>query len=410
MSIKNTRKSIVPQNSDERLKAKLREAYGSFQEAEGDEPADEDMDIDFDTDTADVSEEGEQENSDSLTFDDLSANEQAQVDHWIEELLQDSLDTVDLNSDDSLDVETSSDDLDPMGQDEYIHADLPMTTEELEDIINNEESYKALTNSLANIASELGDDEGLDMDVEDDLEGGLEGDEDSDLEGFDFDSDEDNELEEAEDPMKGMDDRFKKQYQGKDVKDELAEDVDLAKDNKDLGFEKTKEGLNDKITSTVTPTPGARSKESLEADVAKKVQESYKKSKMLVSAAAIAVKQRNIIDQLKESIQELKLENYRLLKNNGLLSIAGDVLNKETRTQITEGFDKCKTVDQVNKFYDQLTKKIETATRGNLNEAVGRTKTRVNQVREEKQEQVSHEQMRKNFLMGLQTEEDMYYA
>lgn len=116
----------------------------------------------------------------------------------------------------------------------------------------------------------------------------------------------------------------------------------------------------------------------------------------------------------KKIVEGLKLENFRLIKANGLLSVAGDQLSKEARTQISEGFDKCQTVDQINKFYTSLTEKIKNASRPSLNQVAGSKKTKINVIKESvnnaaKAEQITHEQMRKNMLMGLDTKNDVYF-
>lgn len=421
MAIKNTRKSILENPTEDRLKAKLKENYNRFvTEAEdddldlpGDETddlADDNMDMDMggegdgeipaidDTDMTDMEGEG---SPDPMA--DLSDADAEQVDAWVDELLGDSLEQVEIDDDQSLDTEMPADSLDPMGDEQFIHDDMPMTVDKLQDIIDSDDSLGALGDELSNMAKE-GEEEG-DEEMGDDVELATAGLEDED-ELHESDDMDENVIEEAEDPFKGLENLpgYEQGYEGEDVKDELMEDVDLAKDNTDAGFEKVAAGLNDKMTSKVKPTPGARTEEDLAKDAAGVVKESVHKSKMLIKAA-------KFINEQKREIEKLKLENYRLIKANGLLSVAGDALSKEARTQISEAFDKCGSIEQVNNFYNKLTEKIKLTNRPTLNESVMAKKTVIRTIKENagSNEEISQEQLRKNMLMGLNTDQDMYF-
>jgi hypothetical protein len=427
MAIKNQRKSITENSSENRLKAILHEGYNRFLK-EGPEDDMLDMDEEMPEDDMDMDmPEGGDDLADDTDMDmgagepvetpmeNLTDTEFEQVDSWIDELLGDSIEMADVNGGDALDVEADADSLDPMGEESYVHEDLPMTSDDMQSIIDSDDSLGALEDELAGLAQddEMGEEMGEEMPTEDDdmLMG----------ESFDFEQgkikteEDEEELDEAEDPFKGIADLpgFEQGYEGEDVKDELMEDVALVPGNKELGFEETAAGLNDnELNDKVTPMEG-RTPEDIEKDQKGIVTESVKKSKMLYKAAMAIANQKAAIKEMKESINKLKLENYKLIKANGLLSVAGDVLTKEARTQISEAFDKCQSVDQVNKFYAKLTEKIRTAQKPSLNEVATSRKTKIQILKEAVNNPTkpadSYEQMRKNMLMGLNTETDMYF-
>ena len=348
------------------------------------------------------------------SIDNLTDTEAEQVDHWIDELLGDTLEQASVAGGTELDTETMAGDLDPMGEEQFVHDDLPMTTDDVTNIIDSDDSLAALEAQLADLAIEhAGEGEGEEgMEGAEGLEG-LEGGNELGAEGLET-PEEDNELlGEAEDPMKGIDQYFEQGFEGKDIQDGLQEDVELAKDNKDLGMKKVPAGLNDKITNKVSPTPGARTEEKIKNDVYKVVQESTKKSQMLVKAAKVIVEMQKAKLKQAKLVESLKLDNYKLIKANGLLSVAGDQLSKEARTQISESFDKCQNIDQVNKFYNKLTEKIKTALRPSLNTTVSNKKTKINVIKESADKRqdakITHEQERINMLMGLRTDNDVYF-
>lgn len=414
MAIKNTRQSIHTNPSEDRLKNKLKEGYSRFlKEAEEDEMdleddsmGAEDADLDMDLDGMDSSMEdddladaeldttGDEMGNDLdglAAIQNLEDTEKAQVDDWISTILSDSLDAETIDSDQTLDAEASADSLDPMGEEQYINDEVPMTAEELENIIASDDSLSALEATLAAMAQEQ-DTEGLDM--EDDMED-------------DMDLSDDEELEESHDPMTAISKYFDKGFEGENTKDELMEDVELAPSSKEEGFEKVSHGLNDEITSTVKSTTGAGEP----VDGVSIIKESQKRAKMLVKASSIIAKQNTILENFKKQVEALKLENYKLIKANGLLSVGGDKLPTEARNQISEAFDRCSSVEQVNKFYNKLTEKLKSANRPSLNETVKGNKNKITVLKESnsKEETVSREQLRKNMLMGIPTEQDVYF-
>ena len=439
MAIKNERKYISGNASEDFLKNKLKEGYDRFMneaddedqdldgldsDLEGDEGmGDEDPDLDgLEGGDEDFDDSGLGEDDTDLEdeqvnpLDDLNDNEMDQVNSWIDEMLGDSLSQVETDGDMSLDTETPSEDLDPMGEEQYVHDDMPMTVDELNNIIDSDEPLNALETELAGLAKDEyengdevpGEDENMD------LEGMDDGTEDEPA-YIDETSEENNDLDEAEDPMKGIDKYFEQGYEGEDTKDDLTEEVELATDNKSMGLKKVPAGLNDKKLPGVKPTPGSRSTESFAADQKGIVAEGIHKSKMLVKAAAIIDKQRNDLKESKKIISNLKLENYKLIKTNGILSVAGDKFSKEVRNKISEGFDKCKDIETINKFYSKITEQIKLNDKPSLNQLVTSKKTNVSVIKEsknpsEQKQKISLEQQRKNMLMGLDTEDDVYFS
>lgn len=424
MAIKNMRQSVQINTSEDRLKNKLKESYTRFlNEAEEDEldleGGDEDlgMDADMGGDDMDLGledgPEGDAPMDDTAdlgmdtglnAIENLEDTEKAQVNDWIKDLLSDSLDTEEINSDESLDTEASADSLDPMGEEQYINDEVPMTVDELENIIDSDDTLSALESALAEMAIDA-DNEGSDMDMDLDGEEGMEMDTDLGME--DFGSDEEEEiLDESHDPMAAINKYFDQGFEGEDVKDELMEDVELAPASKEEGFKKVEKGLNDDINSTVSNTTGAGEP----VDTTAIIKESEMKSAMLAKASVWIANQVKLQESLNKQVADLKLENYKLLKTNGLLSTAGDKLDAETRNKISESFDRCTTIDQVNKFYGKITEKLKAAVRPSLNESVNSKKTRINVLKESNDVPTETlAQQRINMLMGLPTKDDVYF-
>jgi len=417
MAIKNTRESIQTNSSEERLKKQLKESYKrSINEADDDEldlGGDEELDLGDDAASmGDDMELGGDEGMDAdlsdldgletglSAIENLEDTEKAQVNDWVSELLSDSLDSEAIDDQESLDTEASADSLDPMGEDQYINDDVPMTVDELENIINSDDSLSALESALAEMAVE---EDGTEENVDD-----MDMDDISMEDDMDLGNSEDEELlGESHDPMAAINKYFDQGFEGEDVKDDLTEDVDLAPASKEEGFEKVPHGLNDKITSTVKNTTG----DGEPVDGTSIIKESKTTSAMLVEAAIVIANQKRMHEALVKQVADLKLESYKLLKTNGLLSSAADMLDLNTRNKISEGFAKCASLEQVNKFYDKITEKLKTANRPSLNEAVTSKKTKINMLKESanKEEEVSLEQQRKDYLMGLPTKDDVYF-
>lgn len=416
MAIQNKRVAVKQQSQEAKLRSKLNEDFGL---TEDDDMGSDDLDLgggedDLADDTSglddlggDAGLEGGADAGTEDAFAELNPTQEQQLDSEMDELLNFSLDdlgtpgAVDgLEEDDNLDVESPVADVNtmagdvgnPMG-DEQVTSNL--TVDDLESIIASPDSLHALEDELI---SKITAENGMGMETP---ELGIE---------------------EACDPMKGISSEdqggFDQGYEGKDVKDELQEDVTLTSELKDLDFEEPKEGLNDKISATVTQKSKSsdRSAEDFEKDVAGVVQESIKKSKMLVKAAAAILKMKKINEAQQKEIAKLKFEQAKLMRVNGIFSAVGDKLSKEVRKGIVEGFGKCNTAKEVNSLYEKVVKAIKESSKPSLNESVKKTKTNVapkvaiNENKEEVKLNVSKSQMRINHLMGLDTDTDMYYV
>jgi hypothetical protein len=408
MAIKNTRKAVSKTNLDNRLKSKLKENFDWM--TEDDEMADDDASLgggdedelggDAGDLGGDLSDEGLSDDTDASAdpMADLTQSQEQQLDTEVDELLsanlEDNFDDDTLSEDiadgdDSMDIEEPAEDV--MGGTEDGDDDMQITdhidTTELQSIIDAPNSLGALEDELVNDITS--DDDGSTEDLNEY--------ENSEMEYY---GDKTGTMDESDDPFKGIKDLpgFDQGYEGKDVKDELTEDVDLADSTEDLGFKEVGEGLNDKITSTV--------------------KESVKKSKMLVKAAAAILKLKQIQEAQQKEITKLKFEAAKLNRVNALLAVAGDKMNKEVRKKIVESFAKCKSAKEVNALYGKVVNVIKEHSKPSLNKTIANTKrTQVKTAksinegtnRSEAKVDVSKSQMRKNYLMGLDTQEDMYF-
>lgn len=413
MSISNKRKKISETKTPEqKLKQKLRENYSQFLNEEGDEEMD-DMPIEDDVDDMDMGgDDMDMAGDDSMgapmadevggeEFENLSDQKKAQIDDWVDTLLSDTLDNEGEYDGTALDTEMPADEMDSIDGD--VVEGVPISSDDMNNIIASDDSLHALEDELVAMSQqEIGDD--MENDGLDELEP-------------DEEIEETVSLNEEDDALESMDDA-----------EPLNEDVALAKDNKDAGFDEVAEGLNDKMTNKV----GDKKPEKVDDPLAKgkvdakpnkgnkndanksalKESEEVRKSKLLVKAATVIAEQSATIKDTAKQLKKLQLENYRLSKANSVLAAAGDRLNKDARVRISESFDKCDSKENVDTFYNKLVENIRQLARPSLNEAVSKTKTtfRKEAKQEVVKEKLSREQMRKNMLMGLSTDEDMYYS
>lgn len=445
MAINNKRtllseKEAKQKELETRLRNKLKESYEeSLTEADEDEDlsADEDEDIDIDdSDGLDLSsEDGEDidlddEGEEDLGIDaDLTPDQSEFVDDEIDMLLEPEVEEMELDEaddfdfddeEDDLDIESEADDLDlglddESGFEDEEDFDGPsIDDEELQGIIDSDDTYDELGDTLKGMAIEEfpGDEEddfneddfSDEIDAEAEVEAELE--EALMTEGFDASFDED------EVPMTESRRRAIKR------KRSMKEDVKLQSELKSLDFDEesepseVKKGVYSKVSDTAK---GGASKgkvihgkglsQSMKSQTMKK--ESIHKSKMLVKAA-------EKINSLQNQVKQLQLENYRLIKANGILSATGEKLDKSSRKAIAESFGKCKNKVQVDALYEKVVKTIKEKARPSLNETV--TKARKTTVKtagllqeNEQTERMSFDQQRKNMLMGLTTSDDVYF-
>ena len=146
-------------------------------------------------------------------------------------------------------------------------------------------------------------------------------------------------------------------------------------------------------------------------------QESVVKSKALVNLAEDLVR-------VQAENKKLMLENYKLLKVNGLLTLLPE-LEAKTRVQLVEKFDKCNSTSQITELYTKITSVVKESRKPSLNQIVERKgdikyffkerdhdtqllKERVQSLQEDKKEVLTEAQIRRNTLMGI-GDEDGYF-
>jgi hypothetical protein len=125
------------------------------------------------------------------------------------------------------------------------------------------------------------------------------------------------------------------------------------------------------------------------------------------------------ISKLKKVVKQLQLENYKLLKVNGLLNVLPE-LSATTREHIAESFDKCSSTDQVKVLYEKVIKTAKQSKETKLNTLITESNKSFNttgnfsdkQLLEEgiEDQTISEDQKRINHLMGMTGYSDNYYT
>lgn len=455
MAIKNKKTSLKNQSVEDRLRAKLKESYDNFLKEDDedldlsdDELGSEEDDLDFGGDSeGDFGDEeggdfgdGEDEDfSDDLEDtedEELTPSQEEYFDDQIDSLLQPNVEQPELSeeddflgeaegddddfsfddedddfSDDTEDVDIEDNDLDGFEDEldsEFGDEPLVDNPEELQAIIDEPNTYEMLGDELEDEAidefpsdDELGDE----LDSEADLESEL--DEAWDLydQTGNFDQGGSNKRV-VNEKKQSKQTKMKKATPAKNKS--LKEDVKLTSELKGLDFDEENSELEGSYSSVTKPEGkdgkvehGKGLSQTMKQELKK---ESIEKSKMLVKAASN-------INKLIEKVKSLQLENYRLIKANGILSAAADKLDKDSRKKISESFDKCKSAKQVDQLYGKIVTTIKQKSRPSLNEAVNKVKkapVTTNILKEGKEEKLSLAQQRINHLMGLSTEDDVY--
>jgi len=463
MAIKNKKTSLKEQSVENRLREKLKESYNNFLKEEdedldlSDEDIDSDEDLDFGSDEFggdeggedagledDFSDELENPEEEELTpsqeefFDDqidllLEPNvEQPELEETEEflgeaegdndEFAEDSFDFEDedgFGDEEDVDIESDSDDLDGFNDslEDEMSDDSAIDDEELQAIIDAPNTYEMLGDVLRDEAidafpsdEELSDDIDSEVELEDEL------DEAWDLYDQTGNHDQVGSMKRVvneankntkQTTMKKAQPAKKQKVAAKNAS--LKEEIKLTPELKQLDFDEEDSDLESSYDKVSKPEGkegkvehGKGLTQNMKAQEMKK--ESIEKSKMLVKAA-------KHINNLAKKVKELQLENYRLIKANGILSAAADKLDKESRKKISESFDKCNSTKQVDQLYGQIVNTIKQKSRPSLNESVNKVKSSVtttNILKEGKEEKLSLAQQRKNLLMGLSTEDDVY--
>ena len=124
---------------------------------------------------------------------------------------------------------------------------------------------------------------------------------------------------------------------------------------------------------------------------------------------------------LQEEVNKLKLENYKLLKVNGLLTLLPE-LKIDTREQLVEKFSKCTSSKEVLNLYKKVVGLVKEERKPSLNKLILESKSEpktldsISNTDEKRRltestnsSELSSEQKRKNSLMGLPGFTDNYY-
>lgn len=196
---------------------------------------------------------------------------------------------------------------------------------------------------------------------------------------------------------------------------------EVASTVKSLDFkEESKPDTEDTFAKVSDSAKGGPSKGAAEhkgagstKDMKQEIKEGAKKSAMIVKLAkqVLALQKNEAVYKKKE--RALQLENYKLLKANGLLAAAGEKLDAQSRAKIVESFSKCKDSSQVNTLYKKIVGVIKDKARGTINEAVqGRRTSSVKTFNRMEKESTSlnRDQARANLLMGLPGSDEAYFS
>lgn len=398
--IKNNKVSLVKENKvEEKIKNKLKEDYRKYLKEDDEDASLEDTSLEDDSmpeEEMDLGSEGEGENiamdtmgDDDSALDSLTDTEEDWLDSEVDSLLEPAAEEMELSGE-------------PIGE---------LGGEELGEIIDSDETYHELGDTLAGAAKE--EDDEVEYDDDSEFDSALEGDEsEEDLSVDNMDLEEEIMLEaEIEEEL---------QEAIKKHKNKLKENS-LATSLKSIDFEEedTKlEGTFSKVNSKEQPAPKDSKFDKVAAatkTVAKVKEPSFSTvKKESIQKSAMLVKAGQRINKLQKENFQLRLENFKLLKANGLLSTVGDKLDKESRGKIVESFAKCKDGKQVKALYEKIVNIVKEKSKGSLNEAVAKVKTGMkttNLLKENKgqeKQEIDQHQARINYLMGIKGASDEY--
>ena len=167
---------------------------------------------------------------------------------------------------------------------------------------------------------------------------------------------------------------------------------------KDLDFQDAKV---DAPTDTVKAKTEAGVKEP-KFDQVKKEAAIKSRALSLLADKYVALEQENM---------KLKFENYKATKVNAVLTLLPE-LKQVTREALVKRFDECKNMKEVRTLYASVSVMIKESKRPSLNEAVSKVSKGIKHIVAESTEEtgdVSEDQARKNFLMGVKGYEDQYF-
>jgi len=117
---------------------------------------------------------------------------------------------------------------------------------------------------------------------------------------------------------------------------------------------------------------------------------------------------------LQESVKKLELENYKLLKVNGILNLLPD-LSLETKQTLAESFDKCSTTTQVKNLYSKVVSTVKEHKKPKLNTLIIESNKGYNTIGIPMKDNfddniLTEDQKRKNYLMGINENEEDYFG
>lgn len=450
MTNKNNRKSLKKESLiEKKLKNKLKsENKKSLKEEEEDDDLDDNTDIDqsdeepdFDLGDETPSEspedfdENNEDDEEEFDFDSLDDSQKEWFDDEVDDLLEPAAEELEAEEHadaDDLDIETEATDLDSEEDESVFSAD------ELNDLIDSDDTLHDLEHELTDLAQDEvpSDDEDIE-DEDEDFEGDdfedeegedLDGEDESDEDLDDEDDDEmlesdlmteaeiESDLQEAQKRNKAKRRKIKEAQVGKKwaVDDDHLYGKDYQWEKEDGNISDIKKASYSKVNQgSVGHERGiAKTKEGLSSKMRNLKRESVEKSKMLVLAA-------NRIKKLMEANHNLKMQNMKLTKANGILAAVGSQLDTKSRAFVAESFVKCKDEKQVQKLYEKIVKVVKNKSRKSLNETVAaRVKPQVSNLllsapkdagKLNEGKNMSFEMKRKMHLMGLETNDDAYY-
>lgn len=412
MSINNKRSFLQENESEKKIKQSLKENYSRFITEEEDEMLDDELggDIDAELDGTDLDSEldGESEITPdaSLETEELTPSQGEQVENWIDDLLTSTISTETEDSEMGLDLEDDAEVVEP---EQTLNANVPISAEDMENIIDNEDSLDVLETTLQDIAIN-----------------GLE-DEDALVEG--------------KYGASGKDTFMTPQNTERNPNDNSKKNAEIARRNVERELKQLEDEDEDSLDEAISMLESELLNNAI-LEVEELLEEKEVKSKTEENFGKVTGKEKNVSiedsdfekegdkvenakegdkvnnenkSNLKESLEsktadleKLKFENYKLSRVNGLLIVAGEKLNEKSRMALSEGFKKCKDKSEVEKIYTQVVERLKESEnkRTNLNESVSK---KTNIIKESKnKETLSLGQERINFLMGVKGSKNMY--
>jgi len=120
------------------------------------------------------------------------------------------------------------------------------------------------------------------------------------------------------------------------------------------------------------------------------------------------------IKKLQESVKKLQLENYKLLKINGILNLMPE-LTEKTKQNLAESFDKCSSIEKTKDLYKKVISTAKEYKKPKLNSLIiesnrGNSTFVASKFDDDNDQAMTADQKRINFLMGMKDLDDEYYT